>query len=91
MLGTLGCVEVETGSLLEPNLGASCYPSEPLYAQDTADLSRGWLLSVVFGSHQNCSEVWSWEPAQLDQDPCCRLELPERIPLGFHGTWQPRS
>ncbi|MEN9230099.1 MAG: carotenoid oxygenase family protein [Thermostichus sp. DG02_5_bins_236] len=91
MFGSVGRVEVETGSLMEANLGVGRYPSEPLYAPDAEDPGRGWLLSVVFDGHQNRSEVWIWDAAQLDQDPCCRLELPERIPLGFHGTWQPRS
>ncbi len=91
MFGSLAQVDVQTGSLLEADLGEGRYPSEPLYAQDAEDPRRGWLLSVVFDGYQNRSEVWIWDAARLQEDPCCRLELPERIPLGFHGTWQGRS
>ncbi|MCF2969754.1 carotenoid oxygenase family protein [Synechococcus sp. Nb3U1] len=84
----VGRVDVQTGSLLEADLGAGRYPSEPLYAPDAEDPGRGWLLSLVFDGHQNRSQVWIWDAAELDGDPCCRLELPEPIPLGFHGTWR---
>ncbi|MFQ3585163.1 MAG: carotenoid oxygenase family protein [Cyanobacteriota bacterium] len=91
MFGSVGRVDVETGSLLEADLGVGRYPSEPLYAPDAVEPDRGWLLSVVFDGLQNRSEVWIWDAAQLDRDPYCRLALPERIPLGFHGTWRPHS
>ncbi|MEN9224033.1 MAG: carotenoid oxygenase family protein [Thermostichus sp. HHBFW_bins_43] len=88
LFGSLARVDLQTGSLVEADLGEGRYPSEPVYAQDAEDPRRGWLLSVVFNGNQNRSEVWIWDAAQLDREPYGRLELPERIPLGFHGTWR---
>jgi hypothetical protein len=43
---------------------------------------------VVYDCDRNCSEVWIFNSEHLDQEPIARLELPDVIPMGFHGTWQ---
>jgi len=86
LFGGLARVDVQTGSLLEADLGEGRYAGEPLYAQDAQDPRRGWPLSVVFDGHQDRSEVGIWDANRLQEKPCCRLRLPRR----FHGTWHSR-
>ncbi|MEN9201986.1 MAG: carotenoid oxygenase family protein [Thermostichus sp. DG_1_6_bins_120] len=88
MFGSIGRVDLRTGSLLEADLGEGRYPSELIYAPAAEDPGRGWLLSVVFDGQQGRSEVWIWDADHLDEEPRCRLELPKPIPPGFHGTWR---
>lgn len=49
---------------------------------------QGWILTVVYDGEQDRSEVWIFDSEHLDEEPVCRLGLPEVIPIGFHGTWK---
>jgi carotenoid cleavage dioxygenase-like enzyme len=91
LYGTIARFDSQTANLTEANLGESCYPSEPLYAVDAIDPNQGWILTVVYDGNQNQSEVWIFDADRLDDAPVCRLALPEVIPLGFHGTWNPAA
>ena len=79
----------QTGNLQLADLGSGCYPTEPIYAPDTEDSTQGWILTVVFDSHSDRSEVQIFASDRLDNAPVCRIALPSVIPLGFHGTWKP--
>ncbi len=79
-----------TGQITATTWGQGRYPSEPLYAPDGLDPELGWILSVVYNGNNETSELWIYAADQLDGEPVCRLSLPEIVPLGFHGTWQPR-
>ncbi len=80
-----------TGQLLEADLGQQRYSSEPIYAADSQNPDRGWILAVVYDSQHHQSEVWIYGSDRLDQEPLCRLSLPQVIPPGFHGTWRPTA
>jgi all-trans-8'-apo-beta-carotenal 15,15'-oxygenase len=87
-LGAIGRFDHQTGDLIEADLGEGCYGTEPIFAPDPENAGRGWVLTVVFDSDLNQSEVWIFDSAHLNQDPVCRLALPSVVPMGFHGTWQ---
>ncbi len=91
LFDAVGCLDVDTGDLtLTPKVKGS-YPSEPVYAPHPTDPNRGWILTVVFNSTTNRSEVWIFNAEGLDQDPVCCLGLPQSIPHSFHGTWDPHA
>lgn len=90
LFNTIGRFDHQTGSLVEANLGVHRYGTEPIYAPDQHNPNQGWILTVVFDSSLNQSEVWIFDSAHLSSDPVCRLELPSVVPMGFHGTWQAR-
>lgn len=77
-----------TGELTEANLGENRYVMEPLYARDRLNPDQGWVLTVVYDGDTDTSEVWVFDSDRLDQEPVCRLSLPQVIPIGFHGTWR---
>lgn len=89
LFGTIARFDYQTERLTTANLEENCYPMEPLYAADADNPDQGWLLTVVFDGNHDRSEVWVWDSDRLDDEPVCRLALPEIIPLGFHGTWRP--
>jgi carotenoid cleavage dioxygenase-like enzyme len=86
---SIGRFDSQTGTLTEADLGSGRYPTEPIYAPDADNPQQGWILTVVFDSQQNTSEVWVFDAEGLDGEPVCRLALPEVVPPGFHGTWVP--
>lgn len=89
MFGAIGRFDQETGNLTEADCGENCYPMEPIYAPDATDPTQGWIVTVVYNGNIDTSEVWVFDSNHLDDQPVCRLALPEVIPLGFHGTWKP--
>lgn len=89
VFGAIARFSAATDTLTVADLGPYRYPSEPIFAPDAVDPTRGWVLTVVFDGKANTSEVWIFDSEQLQHEPVCRLALPTVVPLSFHGTWQP--
>ncbi len=87
MFGAIARFDHQTNTLTTANLPSNCYPMEPIYAPDTEDPQKGWVLTVIFNSEYNRSEVWIFDASHLDAEPVSRLALPKVIPMGFHGIW----
>lgn len=85
----IACFDQATGTLTETDMGVNRYPSEPIYAPDADRPEQGWMLTVVYDGEQHQSEVWIYQADRLDDEPVCRLAIPEVIPFSFHGTWKP--
>jgi all-trans-8'-apo-beta-carotenal 15,15'-oxygenase len=79
----------ETNNMAIADLGKNCYPSEPILVSRPDHPESGWLLSVVYDSNQEQSEVRIYQSDRLFDAPICRLALPSVIPPSFHGTWKP--
>ena len=47
----------------------------------------GWLLSFVYDRRVDSSVLAVLDPEDLADGPVARIELPRRVPFGFHGTW----
>ncbi|HEY9690415.1 MAG TPA: carotenoid oxygenase family protein [Coleofasciculaceae cyanobacterium] len=87
---TIARIDAQTDRIDYAELGAGCYPSEPLLVADPAGDGRsGWILSVVYDGNQDRSEVWIWASDRLTEAPIARLALPHPVNLGFHGVWMP--
>ncbi len=85
ILGTIACLDHNTGRLSVADLGSDVYASEPIYVPNQDD---GWILTVVYNGKEEKSEVRIYNSAHLEGSPVCRLGLPEVIPPSFHGTWK---
>ncbi len=88
ILNAIACFDHENGTLMETDLGENLYPSEPIYVRDAHNHQQGWILTVVYDGNTHCSQVWVFDSQGLDQEPICKLTLPEVIPHSFHGTWK---
>ncbi|HTL89030.1 MAG TPA: carotenoid oxygenase family protein, partial [Leptolyngbya sp.] len=91
IFGAIARFDQVTGDLTEADFGQNCYPTEPIYAPDATDPNQGWIMTVVYDGNTDTSEVWIFDSDRLNEQPVCRLALPEVIPLGFHGTWKPAA
>ncbi|MFV0306704.1 MAG: carotenoid oxygenase family protein [Desertimonas sp.] len=50
----------------------------------------GWLMGLVYDRDRDRSELVVVDAGAPDGlDPVARVELPARVPIGFHGNWLP--
>ena len=52
-----------------------------------ADEANGWYLAYVFDAARNSSDLVILDAADFGGEPVARIELPRRVPYGFHGNW----
>jgi len=51
------------------------------------DEDDGYLVTYVYDEGLDRSEVLIYDAKHFDLGPITRLELPQRVPMGFHATW----
>jgi carotenoid cleavage dioxygenase-like enzyme len=66
-------------------------PSEAIFvpAQDAKSEDEGWLLSFVYEPRRDASDLVIVDASRFTAAPQAVIELPTRVPFGFHGTWVP--
>ncbi len=89
LLGAIARFNPKTDTLAIADMGENRYPSEPLYAADALNPQQGWVLTVVYDGNSDTSEVVVFDSNALDDEPVCRVGLPNIIPHSFHGQWKP--
>jgi carotenoid cleavage dioxygenase len=63
--------------------------SEPVFVarHDEAPEGDGWLLAVAWRAEQQRSELLVFDAEAVAQGPLATVQLPDRVPFGFHGNW----
>jgi carotenoid cleavage dioxygenase-like enzyme len=87
LLSTIGAFTA-TGDLRIAPVPEGDYAVEPIYVPKPTQPDQGWIITIVYNSVAEQSEVWILAADQLHQGPICQLQLPDIIPPSFHGTWQ---
>lgn len=69
--------------------GADTHLSEPVFvpASSNAAADDGWILGTAYRAAENRSDVLVFAATDLSQGPVATVELPHRVPHGFHGNW----
>ncbi len=83
--------DFERGSSASHALGAERVASEAIFVprSATAREGEGFLLSVVSRLDERRSELRVLDAEALEDPPLAAIELPHRVPAGFHGNWRP--
>ena len=55
--------------------------------EDGADEDDGWVMSYVYQPERDKSEVLILNGQDIAGEPAAVIELPVRVPAGFHGNW----
>jgi carotenoid cleavage dioxygenase len=65
--------------------------AEPVFVAREHSLREddGWIMTLVYDEATNRSDLVIFEAANFTDPEVARIELPERIPHGFHGNWVP--
>ena len=71
--------------------GPAVHSGEWLFvpADNGTEQDAGWLLAYVTDEATNKSDLSIIDATAVEQGPIARVELPQRVPYGFHGTWVP--
>ena len=49
----------------------------------------GWLIGFVYDRVRNASDLLILDAQKMESKPVARIQLPARVPQGFHGNWMP--
>ncbi len=90
---TLAKFDFEKGNRVIHHHGQGRMGGEALFVPRTGSTTEddGWLLTYVFDSATQKSELVILDAQDFDADPIARILLPVRVPFGFHGAWIPRE
>lgn len=56
---------------------------------DDAEEDDGWVMSVVYDAADDTSQLVLLNGQDFTGEPACTIQLPTRVPYGFHGNWVP--
>ncbi|HEY1653409.1 MAG TPA: carotenoid oxygenase family protein [Acidimicrobiales bacterium] len=87
----LVCHDFERGTSVERSFGRGAGVGEAVFVPRTDDAGEadGWLLTLVYSPTTNTSALHILNAADPAGQAQAVVELPERVPVGFHGNWVP--
>lgn len=81
--------DFETGKREVFDGRGTCLPSEAVFVPASASASEGegWLLAYLHDQDGGANEFAVFDATRVEAGPIARAKLPQRVPLGFHGSW----
>ncbi len=89
--------DLETGKREVFDGKGECLPSEAVFVPASGGISGGasegssegdgWLLAYLHDRGCGPSEFAVFDATRIAAGPVARVMLPQRVPLGFHGSW----
>jgi carotenoid cleavage dioxygenase-like enzyme len=52
---------------------------------------EGWLIGFVYDRTRDASDLVIFDAQRVSAGPVARIQLPRRVPQGFHGAWIPEA
>lgn len=86
---TVAVIDVESGARDEFSFGDGAYCGEPVFVPRGAEEGDGWLLCLVWDSERNESVLAILDACRVSAGPVARVQMPARVPGGFHCHWRP--
>jgi carotenoid cleavage dioxygenase-like enzyme len=85
----LRCYDVETGTSVAKDFGVRYVPGEPVFVPKSADAAEkdGWVLALRYDRELDRSDLVVLDANEFSGDPVAVVQLPRRVPIGFHGSW----
>ena len=85
----LRCYDVETGTSVAKDFGVRYVPGEPVFVPKSADAAEndGWVLALRYDRELDRSDLVVLDASEFGGDPVAVVQLPRRVPIGFHGSW----
>jgi carotenoid cleavage dioxygenase len=82
--------DIETGATQLHQLGRNDAANEPVFVPRCTDAPEGdgWLLAVVWRGDENRSDLLVLDAQHVDREPLATVQLPHRVPNGFHGNFR---
>ena len=73
------------------DFGAGVSPGEGVFAPAAPDSGEdeGFVLVMTHGPETETSELQILDAQNFAGDPVGRIQIPQRVPVGFHSNWLP--
>ena len=87
--GVLVKYDLEKGSSSQHDFGPNAQPGEFVFAEAGSDREEdaGWALGFVYDKARDASDLVILDASDMAAAPTAVVELPRRVPHGFHGSW----
>jgi len=81
--------DMTTGSTETRRWGSSYQVGEPIFvARENATAEDdGWIMVLAYDADRDTSDLVILDACDIAGDPVATIELPQRVPHGFHGNW----
>jgi carotenoid cleavage dioxygenase len=81
--------DVEAGTSIAKDFGDRYVPGEPVFIPKYADAAEleGWVLALRYDRALDRSDLVVLDANEFGADPVAVVQLPRRVPCGFHGSW----
>jgi carotenoid cleavage dioxygenase len=81
--------DLESGTNEFHDYGPGRTTDEPSFVPTSASAGEdeGYVLSYVYDGNTDRSELVVLDASDITADPVAAIEIPARIPFGFHGSW----
>ena len=81
--------DLHTGSYVRHAFAKNHFGSEPAFAPrfNAKSEDDGYVISFVSDAATGGSKALILDAQNMADKPIAEVEIPQRIPLGFHGTW----
>lgn len=85
--------DLSTGKRTKHCFAPNYFGTEPAFAPRDGAKSEddGYLVTFVANADTGASEALIIDAQDFAGPPLARIHIPQRVPLGFHGTWANRS
>ncbi|HEX6236726.1 MAG TPA: carotenoid oxygenase family protein [Acidimicrobiales bacterium] len=67
--------------------GPDVRSGEGFFVPGDAGEGEGWVLTYIWDRTSNRSALGIFDAQAMREGPIARVELPVRVPFGFHGLW----
>jgi carotenoid cleavage dioxygenase-like enzyme len=81
----------DTGTRQTHDYGDGIYGSESPFApkHNAQAEDDGYVLTFTTSLHDWSSQCLVFDAKDISHGPLCKINLPQRLPMGFHATWIP--
>ena len=82
-------LDFATGRVDEWDPGRNRHAGEPFFVPGGAAEGDGWLMTYVYDHAGDASRLVILDATRVGRGPVAEIEIPRRVPHGFHGVWVP--
>ena len=79
--------DMQRGSSERHVLASHFAPNEAFFVPTASAEDEGYLLSYVYDRREHKSALWILDANNIKAAPVAKVQLPVRVPQGFHGEW----
>jgi carotenoid cleavage dioxygenase len=83
--------DLKAGTTETRTFGRGAHAGEGVFVPASANAGEdeGWVLSLAYDEGRDTSKLVVLDATDFTGSPVATVQLPQRVPFGFHGSWVP--